>query len=174
MRVAFFVFSAAENTLGRAYALWLVTRELGWQTSIVAPEVNHPWAPVAAESEFVATLTADAEAAAAAADVLIALKPWPGSFDTALALGKKHGKPVVLDVDDPDWEDKYGAHRIPQLVRFVRKTLRGRPPLHAYKMRFQAARTPTLVSNPSLLRWYSHATVVPHARPARAAGAPHE
>lgn len=174
MRLALFAHSAEENGLGRAFALWLVARELGWETRVVAPATDKPWWPLAQEQAFLDDLQAEAPAAAAWCDVLLALKPWPGALDLALELGRRERKPVALDVDDPDWENVFGERRRRQVATFVQRSLRGHPPVHAYRLRRAASRLSTvLVSNPTLERWYPNATVIPHGRSPREPGAPH-
>ncbi|HXY81405.1 MAG TPA: glycosyltransferase family 4 protein [Gaiellaceae bacterium] len=168
MRVAFFVFAAEKNTLGRAYSLWLTAEELGWETRFVAPSIESPWTPLAGERDFIATLTDDADGAAEWADALVALKPWPGSLDVALRVGKRYRKPVAVDVDDPDWEAVYGMSRKRQLLNVAQRTGRRQLPVHDYMLRLQTARSEhVLVSNPALHRWYHGATVVPHVRAPR-------
>jgi len=174
VRAAFFVFAAEKNTLGRAYALWLAAEELGWETRFVAPRIDDPWSPLVGEHGFVARLTADGDQAAAWADVLVALKPWPGALDVALRLGRVYDKPVAVDVDDPDWENEYGWSAARQALTFATLTCSGRRPLGAYRLRYTASRLErVLVSNPALQRWYRRGVVVPHARPARPPGRPH-
>jgi glycosyltransferase involved in cell wall biosynthesis len=175
MRVAFFVFAAEKNTLGRAYALWLAAEELGWETRFVAPSIASPWAPLQDETRFIATLTEDADGAARWADMLVALKPWPGSLDVALALGKRHGKEVAVDIDDPDWEAVYGLSRKRQVLNFAKHARRGTVPIRDYRLRLKTSRARhVLVSNPALHRWYPGARVVPHARAARDGALPHK
>lgn len=173
-RVAFFVFAADKNTLGRAFALWLTTEALGWEAKFVAPDVSAPWAPMADEREFMAQLTTEADEAARWADVLVALKPWPGAFDLALRLGARYEKQVVLDVDDPDFEGAYGESWRSQALNFASLASHGRPPLTAFRLR-RRARTvgQILLSNPALVRWYGRGAIVPHARKPRPAGRPH-
>jgi glycosyltransferase involved in cell wall biosynthesis len=174
VRVAFFVFAAEKNTLGRAYSLWLTVEALGWESRCVAPRVDAPWRPLAHEQRFLTTLTADADEAARWADILIALKPWPGAFDVALALAARYRKPVCLDVDDPDWEGSYGESWRRQALNFAQLSARGHPPLSPYRLRLRARGVEhVLLSNPALRRWYRSGTVVPHARLARPAGRPH-
>jgi glycosyltransferase involved in cell wall biosynthesis len=174
LRLALVAHSAEENGLGRAFALWLDARELGWETRVVAPATSEPWAPLAGESGFLDDFLSDPPTAAAWCDLLLALKPWPGSLDLALELGQEQGKTVALDVDDPDWEDMFGERRRRQIASFVQLSLRGRPPLYAYRLRWRASRLRrVLVSNPSLQRWYPNTAVIPHARLPRPAGAPH-
>ena len=174
MRLALFSHSAEENGLGRAFALWLVAKELGWEVRVIAPATDRPWWPLAQEKLFLDDLQTDARAAAAWCDVLLALKPWSGSLDLAIELGRAQRKPVALDIDDPDWENIFGERRRRQIATFAQRSARGRPPLHAYHLRWAASRLgAVLVSNPALERWYRNATVIPHARPPRAPGASH-
>jgi glycosyltransferase involved in cell wall biosynthesis len=173
-RVAFFVFSAERNTLGRAFALWLTAEALGWESRFVAPDPGSPWPPLTGEHAFLAGLTADAEGAARWADALVSLKPWPGAFDVALDLGKRHHKPVVLDVDDPDFEGTFGENWRRQAVSFAQRTRERQPPLHAYRLRQRARMLDrVLLSNPTLTRWYHRGEIVPHARKPRPAGRRH-
>lgn len=175
MRLALFTHSAEENGLGRAFALWLIAKELGWEIRIVAPATDKPWWPLAQENAFLDDLEADAGGAAAWCDVLLALKPWPGSLDRAIELGRAQRKPVALDVDDPDWEGMFGERRRRQIATFAKLSARGRPPLHAYRLRRAASRlSAVLVSNPALDRWYPNATVIPHGRLPRAPGSTHQ
>lgn len=173
-RVAFFVFSAEKNTLGRAFSLWLTAEALGWDSRVVASDPRAPWPPLAGEHAFLATFTADADRAARWADALVALKPWPGAFDVAWDLGKRHHKPVVLDVDDPDFEGAFGETWRRQAVNFARRACERHPPLLAYRLRHRARTLDrVLLSNPALTRWYRAGAIVPHARRPRAAGRPH-
>ncbi|MGZ4385954.1 MAG: glycosyltransferase family 4 protein [Gaiellaceae bacterium] len=168
MKVALLSSSAEENGLGRAFALWLIAKHLGWEVRIVAPATNRPWAPLAREERFLGDLRTDAPAAAAWCDLIVALKPWPGSLDLAIALGRAQRRPVALDVDDPDWENIFGERRRRQIQTFLQRSARGRPPLRAYRLRWAASRLPAvLISNPALQRWYRNAAVIPHARPPR-------
>ena len=103
-----FTHSVEENGLGRAFCLWLLARELNWDVEIVAPQFGKPWLPLGEEQAFLSTFVSDPVGAAERSDLLLALKPWPGSFDLALKAGRAAGRPVTLDVDDPDWESVYG------------------------------------------------------------------
>jgi glycosyltransferase involved in cell wall biosynthesis len=173
-RVAFFVFAADENTLGRAFSLWLTAEALGWESRFVAPRIDAPWPPLASEQRFLEQLTTDADGAGRWADVLVALKPWPGSLDVALRQGARYDKRVVLDVDDPDFEAAYGESLRRQALNFVELAGRGKPPLRAYRLRYRARTIEhVLISNPALQRWYGRGTIVPHTRVARAPGRAH-
>jgi glycosyltransferase involved in cell wall biosynthesis len=105
---------------------------------------------------------------------IVALKPLAGVLDVALRLAADRGTPLFLDVDDPDWEAKYGATRAAQAVKFLREMLKGRRPGRAYRLRTRVREVDgVLLSNPGLRRWYQ-GTVIPHALAARPAGAQHE
>ena len=171
MRLAMFTHSVQENGLGRAFCLWLLARELNWDVEIVAPQSGDPWLPLGEEQAFLSTFVSDPVGAAERSDLLLALKPWPGSFDLALKAGRAAGRPVTLDVDDPDWESVYGWNHARVLEGFIRRSLHGDFPVQAYRLRWQASRNvPVLVSNPSLQRWYPGANVIPHVRRLRPAG----
>jgi glycosyltransferase involved in cell wall biosynthesis len=173
VRVAFFCCKREGNAIGRAYALWLITQELEWETRVVVPPGSEMWTPVAHEESFLRAVTPDQEFAADWCDVIVALKPWPGSFDRALEMVRIFRKNVVLDVDDPDFEARFGVTRVEQLRTFATALARGRPPTTFYQLRWNAARVSrTLISNPALRRWY-RGSVVPHVRVARPGGADH-
>jgi glycosyltransferase involved in cell wall biosynthesis len=173
MRIAFFCHTREKNALGRAYSLWLVARELGWEARIVSPPSSTLWPPIVDEKAFVSDLVSDAAKAASWCDVVLSLKPWPGSFDRALEMAARFDKPIVLDVDDPDFEALFGSTRRRQLRVFLASLAKGRPPKEFYYLRWRASRSRrTLVSNPALLRWYRGA-VIPHARLSRPEGKPH-
>jgi glycosyltransferase involved in cell wall biosynthesis len=173
VRVAFFCCRREGNALGRAYALWLITQELEWETRIVLPPGSGMWTPVAHDESFVRDVTSDRATTADWCDVIVALKPWPGSLDHALEMARTFRKRLVLDVDDPDFEARFGVTRAQQLQTFLTALRRGRPPTSFYRLRWKASRIePTLISNPALRRWY-RGSVVPHARVARPEGAHH-
>jgi hypothetical protein len=141
---------------------------------VLVPDVERVWGPVQEEDEFIADVTTEADQAARGADVLIVVKPLPGSFDRGLELRKRLGIPLVLDVDDPDWERTYGEGAMAAAASFVREAVRGRPPVNAYRLRGRARHTkPLIVSNPGMHRWYGEAAIVPHARPVRPPGREH-
>ena len=174
MKICLLANSASGNALGRAYSHWLVARHLGWETTVLVPEAENLWAPVRDEREFTSNLTTDPNRATAGADALMVTKPLPGSFDRGLSLSRRLAIPLVLDVDDPDWERVYGEAVPAIFASFIKRTARGSPPMNAYRLRWQARRAETVtVSNPAMHRWYGDAVVLPHARIARPAGREH-
>lgn len=179
MRLSFFGHKATGNAVGRVYSLWLVAEKLGWESTIHVPNLGQIWAPLQNEHRFRSCLTSSYEEVASA-DVLIAVKPLLGSFGVALKVQATTGQPLVLDVDDPDWESAFGFERGQAFVRGVRRIACGRPALpvdgvqgrgqrhlSAYtesRFRSRARRLRAIsISNPALDRWYP-GVVLPHVR----------
>ena len=92
-----------NNSLGRTYCLWLLCRELGWQTRVVGVKGDTLW-PALAGSDFAADCvlpsgSADDRKAALVehvewSDVVVAVKPLPTSFGVALELIRRHAAAV--------------------------------------------------------------------------------
>jgi len=179
VRVSFFAHTALGNAIGRTYSLWLLTEELGWDARIHVPDADRVWAPLQDEKRFRSCFRTSIDEAGSS-DVLVAVKPLPGSFGLALRVRARTGHPLVLDVDDPDWEWAFGFHRRHAFVRAARRILRGRPAfpvdgggtnrrphLAAYRESRLRGRARHLgavaISNPTLSRWYP-GTLVPHVR----------
>lgn len=174
MNLLFVCHSARTNSIGRAYAHWLLARELGWPVRLLVPDARTVWPPLAQDAAFRRALGTDARDVTVGAERIIAFKPLVGVLDRAFHLAGERGLPVLLDVDDPDWEARYGATRGAQAMRFVRESLKGRPPWSAYRLRARVRDVDgVLLSNPGLRRWYEGA-VIPHVRVPRPAGAAHE
>jgi glycosyltransferase involved in cell wall biosynthesis len=141
---------------------------------VLVPDATQIWLPLSSDRDFGSDVTADSDVATGGADVLIALKPLPGSFDRALSLRRRLDLPLVLDVDDPDWERVYGERRRSVAASFLNQAARGRPPLNAYRLRWRAKSVEHLtVSNPGMHRWYGNGVVLPHARSVRPVGRDH-
>ena len=180
MRLSFFAHTVSGNALGRAYSLWLLAEALGWETLIHVPEMGPIWAPLQDEHRFRSRLTTSL-GEVRSADVLVAVKPLLGSFGVALRVRATTRQPLVLDVDDPDWEVGFGFDSRNALILGVKRTVRGRPRypvgrsrgserqhVAAYResrLRSKARRLGAVaISNPSLAQWYP-GVVVPHVRP---------
>lgn len=179
MRLSFFSHTASGNAVGRAYSLWLLAEKLGWDSLIHVPDKRRIWAPLQDDQRFCSRLTTSLDEATSA-DALVAVKPLLGSFGMALDVQSRSKQPLILDVDDPDWEWAYGSGRR-ALTRAVYRTVRGRPNfpvrrpgsprrehLAAYrefrlgsKARHESA---VAISNPALARWYP-GVLIPHVRP---------
>jgi glycosyltransferase involved in cell wall biosynthesis len=108
--------------------------------------------------------------AAREADLVVSVKPVPGSFDIARAVAHRAERPLLLDIDDPDLE---GLLAIGNPVRAVAKSiLRARSYWGARDLRKYVWDYPRTVSNPTLQDWYG-GDIVPHARPDTGVGASH-
>lgn len=158
-----------NNSLGRTYCLWLLARHLDWEVRTVGVRGRRVWGPVSSgDFASICEVLTDLEPAvqrtaltdaAGWADVLIAVKPLPSSLGVAAELAERTGRPLVVDVDDPDIE--YRLQWQPARRR-VRQRLDGRR-AQLLRLRALAATLPTMVSNPVLQRAYG-GIVVPHVR----------
>lgn len=175
MRIVLVTKDLSSNSTGRTYVLWMLARHLGWQVKVIAPRGDKVWGPVATPDfvsacEHISMEDVDRwDEAAAVCDLLVAVKVHEDSFGLALRLSKRHGKPVLLDIDDPDLEAqkdspaKSLARAIIQPRRFWRRRVL------VSRMR----KYPHMVSNPALQRTYGGA-VIPHARHDNGPGRVHE
>jgi glycosyltransferase involved in cell wall biosynthesis len=167
-RVAFLTPNFENNSLGRTYCLWLLARELGWETVVAGVKGTAVWSPLAGTA-FAADCVVPDQAglvaepavrdAIAGADLVIAVKPLPTSFGLALRLAGD--TPLLLDIDDPDIEVRT-VWRSPA-ERLRRPAFLGRQRELARLGRL-ARTVPRLVSNPVLEELYG-GDVVPHVRP---------
>jgi glycosyltransferase involved in cell wall biosynthesis len=98
------------------------------------------------------------------ADVAVAYQPLPETLGPLL----RRGCPVVVDVDEPHWEQRYGFTRTTQAKVVTRRVLARKDPMLPASLRAVTRSLPVLVSNPSLLDLYPGATVIPHVREAQA------
>ncbi len=179
MRLSLFSHTASGNAVGRVYSLWLLAEELGWDTRIHVPDIRRVWAPLEDDQRFCSRLTTSLDEATSA-DVLVAVKPLLGSFAVALKVQRSTKQPLVLDVDDPDWQWAYGFGRGHALTRGIYRTLRGRPnfpvrrpggPRREHLAAYREFRlgskgqreSAVAISNPELARWYP-GVLIPHVR----------
>jgi len=173
--VTFITPDLANNSLGRTYSLWLLARHLGWHTRVYSTVGESLWLPVR-ETEF-AMDTRRASVAEIArdpfvsrSDIIVAVKPLYSSFGVARVVAGRIGRPLLLDIDDPDIDAHLNFQRpLRAIAREVRHPVRQR------RIRALARLLPipsTIVSNPALQDRYGGA-VVPHARAEIPAGAPH-
>src|SRR5687767_14916905 len=114
MRLLFVLQSLASNTLGRAYCLWLIANELGWEVACVSATPPRPtWLPLRG-SDFdrkclePVRSEIDRLAFTTSADCIVALKPMHNSLGLAMRLARSNDKPILLDVDDADLEQFIG------------------------------------------------------------------
>lgn len=168
MRLGMITRDLGTNSLGRAYALWLVFRHLGWdvRTRSYAGS-GRIWAPLV-DTEFAATCRRSPRRALAesfdGAELIIGLKPWPSTVNVAQRVAQELELPLMFDIDDPDlsiaraewtarplrtrWHLRHLTSSLDDLVR----------------AEAAVARCASLVSNPFLLPPHAPAFVLPHIR----------
>jgi len=174
-KVVFFTPNLSDNSLGRTYCLWELAQELGWESTIVSPKSSEIWAPLngtlfaqscfALESENTQERSALAEA-----DLFIAVKPLENSFGVAYDFAKTLGKPILLDIDDPDMEAQLSWRQ--PIRRFARGLVHRHRIRTVRELRKRAKLVPTVVSNPVLQKRYG-GPIIPHVRPDIGSGAEH-
>lgn len=174
LRVGLIGHTSSGNALGRLYSNWLALHDVGIAARVLVPSPGTVWTPVAEDSEFVASFAPSAVDLARWATVLVAHKPWVGSLDIGLDLARRYEKPIVLDVDDPDFESEFDITPLTYLRRAARNPRRVLRDAGLVRLRKSVRMVDALtVSNPFLLELYGEAQVVPHARRFRPAGQPH-
>lgn len=169
-RVLFLTPDLGRNSLGRTYCLDLLAAALGWKAVIRAPSGESVWAPLAGTpfarrcglfeagaGDLDPALVAEAEAA----DLIIAVKPLPGSFGVARRLGPVTGTPVVLDVDDPDLDAELSVGRPHR--RLAKMLLRRDHYRRMVSIKRAVPEYSRMVSNPVLQRALG-GELVPHVR----------
>lgn len=129
----------------------------------MAPVGEDLWLP-ARGTDFAAACSVvrnddDLVALATSADLVIAVKPQPGSFGRAIKLPPEI--PVLLDIDDPDLESITSKGNLPKAM--VKSVVRARQFWSAKRLARLVSRYPTIVSNPVLQKRYG-GIIVPHAR----------
>ncbi len=168
MKVLFVVSTLSDNSLGRAYALWLLAEHLGWESRVAATKEGPIWTPLRetpfAKSCIVVAGSAESPSLSVFAkdfDLIIAVKPLPASFGAALKAHRASKVPILLDIDDPDLEAWMSVHSRSRQV--LKALLRPRNYWRAWYLRQASRGVPKIVSNPELQRLHGGA-VVPHAR----------
>ncbi len=168
MRVLLVGATLADNPVGRVHSNWTALRAVGAECRVLVPPAVAPWPPVAADAEFQRAVVTEWEPAFEWADVAVAHKPFHDPFVLCLRAGKRACVPVVLDIDDPDWESRFGATWFSFAKSMAKRISRlQRPPVEEGLARLAIRRAAAVtLSNPALGRWYPPGAVVPHARPA--------
>ena len=156
-----------DNSLGRAYCLWLMARELGWHADVLSTRGSTLWAPLrgtefADDCRLVAEAELSRELGATRADVIVAVKAHPESFGLAETAASQLGVPLVLDYDDPDIEAVLSWKRF--IRRIARAALRPKQVRQYQQLASRAKLAPKIVSNPALARRWG-GVVIPHVRP---------
>lgn len=174
LAVTLVVHDIGDGAVARAHSLTMALEHLGHRPRTVSTRGQRVWTPLAgtAYGERCAVLD-EAQLSALVehgTDLLLAVKPLPGSLGTAIRLARRHGVPLMVDVDDPDVE----VRTTWQPPRALLHQVRTRPGHVAELLRLgrAARRLPSTVSNPWLRAMYG-GTMVPHARDDRGAGRPH-
>lgn len=165
MRIVLFTKDFSDNSTGRAYVLWLLSRSLGWDATVVSFRGGPVWAPLVgtdfADSCVLLRSAEEAINITSSADLLISVKPVPGAFDRALTASRATGRPLLVDIDDPDLESLLGEG---SLIRAGAKAvLRAKTFWPSLRLRLALRKLPRMVSNPALARRYG-GEIVPHAR----------
>lgn len=129
----------------------------------MAPVGEDLWLPVRG-TDFAAACSVvrthnELVALATAVDLVIAVKPQPGSFGRAIKLPPEI--PVLLDIDDPDLESITSKGNLPKAI--VKSIVRAPQFWAAKRLARSVSRYPKIVSNPVLQKRYG-GHIVPHAR----------
>jgi len=178
VRISLFTSDIANNSLGRTYSLWLLCEHLQWDAQVYytgPTAIDEIWAPLkgTAFAEHCQKYDESSQAQRAtikASALIVAAKPHAPSFGVAMRVASNIGKPVLLDVDDPDIEVQLSWER--PLRRAARALIRREAISSAKLMRKMMAGVPTIVSNPVLQsRWGGE--IIPHARTDSGPGRPH-
>jgi glycosyltransferase involved in cell wall biosynthesis len=161
MRLLIVAVTRSQNSLARAYCLWLLAQELRWGATIVTPPGGDLWPPVVG-TQFSRHVVTWAELRETH-DVVVAVKPLLASFGVALDYCRSNNLPLLLDMDDPDWEARYGYSDWQRLRVAIAMLRRGRSPLPYQRLRREARRAPRTLSNPVLAEQWP-GVVIPHVR----------
>ena len=142
-----------------AFGCW--QKKLGWKVSAYAARPD--WAPLAGTGFRVRPLREMTRKAVDEANALVVYQPVPDTLLEVLPIASSTRTPVIVDIDDPHWEERYGwtkAHRARVVMGMLR---RGRSPLPAYRARRSALALPIITASPFVQdRWPG--TVIPHVR----------
>lgn len=183
----------SDNALSRAYVLWQLARECGWE-AIVAGQVTTKLWPGATEPDFAGSciqlpsspvaMTRELTKLAGWATCIVACKAYPTSFGIARVAAARTATPLVVDIDDFDIEHYLAAgwRGLAEVVkasvgsRDFRKVLRDITGLHnpwvARTQRRALRRVPRFAASPTLIAHYG-GRLLPAARRPFETVAPH-
>jgi glycosyltransferase involved in cell wall biosynthesis len=161
--IEIFAPSASSNSLGRAFSLWTMFRAGGWSAQVVVPDNAEIWEPLAAIEEFRSCLRIGAPTGQPRA--ILSVKVSERSLAPAAERASLLGVPLLADIDDPDWEEKYGYSRFERSIRTAKRIRHGLGAgLRPTKLKSLLARADLVItSNPELQCIYG-GIVVPHVR----------
>lgn len=175
VRVLLVTPNLETNSTGRTYCLWLLAKHLGWTPRAVSVRGRKVWDPLAGtafehDCRFLSVLAPgdlmpELEALVDWADVVIAVKPMPDSFGLAMPLAAAAGRPLLLDIDDPDIEARTDWLTLDERLRGRIKHPLGYPRDYRQLLALREAAHDhaVIVSNPTLQDIYGGA-LVPHVR----------
>lgn len=181
LRILLVAPDLSENSLGRAYALWLLIKQLGWTATVVSVRGREIWAPLRSgafadccrlipdgpdQQQQLADLSR-------AVDLMIAVKPRPESMQRVLELAERTGTRYLVDLDDPDFDGPLSVGRpVRQVAKFMIKHRQMQDLLRMRRLYRTVPAERRIVSNPVLQARYG-GTVIPHVRAVIAPGAEH-
>lgn len=153
------------NDLGRAYCLWLLMKELGWTSQTYA--TNPQWAPLEGSGFQARGIEELTRTTVIKSDAIIVYQPVPETLGRFRCTFGNIDKPVLLDIDDPHWEQRFGyspAGRARVVAGLLR---RGRSPLEPYGLRRFASSANTIIASPfATFGTRARTFLVPHVREA--------
>lgn len=154
---------AAGNSLGRAYCIWLIARQLGWDASVYS--IGDSWGPLKGTGMPVQKIQDLTEELLSSSDVVIVYQPLPETLLDVLPKANRHGVPVIVDIDDPHWEGRYGFDLLSRIRVVLALMRRGRSPFPPYAARRAARPLQVMTASPFVQdRWPG--VLIPHVRPA--------
>jgi glycosyltransferase involved in cell wall biosynthesis len=160
--------TTAKNRIGRAFSLWLTAQAAGVDFTYVCVDDGPVWEPLRDHDEFLRDVVALADLGAVAARVraelrpdttLLVCKPRPELLRLARAVADP--RRVVVDIDDPELLDPWGATSL--IVRAKRVVRFGPAPFRFGWARRVVQTMNVITSNPLLQAMYG-GIVVPHVR----------
>ncbi|MFA9477508.1 glycosyltransferase family 4 protein [Phycisphaerales bacterium AB-hyl4] len=178
-RVLFVVPDVGSNHMNRLRSLCLICDQIGWGWHVAGPSATGAiWQPLAGTPRWTeqTTITDGSKAAlsslAKRARLVVACKPMPECLLPAKRVARQHRLPLMIDIDDPDFDVRRAVYAQPQWKRLGKLPRRlGR--LAKLAMAERLTRTlPGTTSNPMLQQRYG-GIIVPHAIEDTGPGAPH-
>lgn len=163
-----------NNSTGRAFVIWEIARNCGADIKIFSIAGNSVWKPLAGNRDFCQSCSVVIPEKfveiAAEADLIISIKPYPESLGVALSASKRHGIPLLADIDDPDLD--YLLRKGRPLERLAKIAIKPKTMFMYFRLQHQLSKQEITVSNPFLQGRYG-GTLIPHTREDTGAGVEH-
>ena len=162
-----------DNSLGRTYCLWMMAKALNWGAKVASFKGSETWPPIrGTEFESDCSLIDDDDFVneANSYDLLVVIKPLPGSFGKMLKFESQLKVPILLDIDDPDLEVWQRVVLSPRIL--AKSVLRRRTYKEMVQLKSRVPEFERIVSNPYLSSLYG-GEIIPHARMDEGMGASH-